>query len=188
MGYTVYRILWVVSIIPFFTLNSCVYGYATYSANLKKNEKYAGKLSSNSYDPESVTTNPYASNIPKLYNQNEKYRGKLNSDRDDPDSVSNPYGQYGSQYSSKSINNPYGPYGGQYSSKSINNPYASNPPKLYNQNGEYRGKLSSNSYDPESVSNPYGQYGNQYSSKSINNPYGPGSTYSSETISIYDSD
>ncbi|MBF0141751.1 MAG: hypothetical protein HQL74_15945 [Magnetococcales bacterium] len=70
-----------------------------------------------------------------------RFLGTLSSNGFDPNSVSNPYGQYGSQYSPDSINNPYGQYGSQYSPNSINNPYASTPPSI--------------------LSNPYGQYGTQ---------------------------
>lgn len=51
---------------------------------------YLGKLSSNRYDPDSVS-NPY---------------GRYGSPYS-PDSINNPYGQYGSQYSTLSPNNPY---------------------------------------------------------------------------------
>ena len=60
--------------------------------------------------------------------QTGKYLGTLSSNPNDPDSVSNPFGQYGSQYSQDSINNSLGEYGSPYSNKSINNPYATNPP------------------------------------------------------------
>jgi len=55
----------------------------------------------------------------------QEYLGELNANRYAPDSTGNPYGQYGSPYSSTSINNPYGQYGSPYSSTSVNNPYAS---------------------------------------------------------------
>ncbi len=113
------------------------------------------------------------------------YLGNYNTNKYDANSVNNPYSPYGSQYSSTSINNPYSTYGSQYSSTSATNPYATKAPKLYDQNGNYRGKLSANKYDPESTSNPYGRYGSRYSSDSINNPYGPGSQYSTDVISIY---
>lgn len=96
------------------------------------------------------------------------------------DSTSNPYGA-GSQYNPNSINNSYGEYGSPYSDKSATNPYASNAPKLYDSEGNYRGKLSSNPYDPDSISNPYGRYGSQYSPDSINNRYGAGSEYAPDS-------
>lgn len=113
------------------------------------------------------------------------YLGDYNTSQYDSNSVNNPYGLYGSPYSSESINNQYGQYGSLYSSQSVSNPNATDAPHLYDQNGNYRGKLSSNKYDPESITNPYGRYGSPYSSDSINNPYGAGNPYSSDTISIY---
>lgn len=114
-----------------------------------------------------------------------QYIGNYNTNRYDPNSVRNTYSQYGSPYSSNSINNNYGQYGSPYSNKSATNPYASDAPKLYDQNGNYRGKLSANRYDPDSISNPYGRYGSPYSPDSINNPYGAGNPYSSNIIRIY---
>ena len=81
----------------------------------------------------------------------DEYLGKLSANPYNADSTSNPYGQHGSEYSNKSINNSHGRYGSQYSNDSATNPYATNAPKLYDQNGNYRGKLSSNKYDPDSV-------------------------------------
>jgi len=52
--------------------------------------KYLGTLSSNPYDPDSVS-NAY---------------GQYGS-RYSPDSINNPYGQYGSPYSNESVTNPY---------------------------------------------------------------------------------
>jgi hypothetical protein len=107
--------------------------------------------------------------------------GKLSENPYDPDSTSNPYGQYGSEYSPDSINNPYGRYGSRFSNESATNPYATDAPKLYDSEGNYRGRLSSNPYDPESTSNPYGRYGSKYSPESINNPYGAGSPYRADS-------
>jgi len=106
-----------------------------------------------------------------------RYLGKLSVNPYNSDSVFNPYGEYGSKYSPDSINNPYGKYGSKYSSYSVNNPYATDAPKLYDSEGNYRGKLSNNPYDPDSISNPYGRYGSKYSPDSINNPYGAGNPY-----------
>ena len=105
------------------------------------------------------------------------YLGKLSSNPYGADSTSNAYGTYGSEYSSDSINNAYGQYGSEYSNKSATNPYATDAPKLYDSNGNYRGRLSTNPYDPDSTSNPYGRYGSEYSPDSINNEYGAGSPY-----------
>lgn len=101
----------------------------------------------------------------------------------DPRCINNPYGA-GSPYNPNSINNPYGPYGSPYSNQSANNPYATDAPKLYDSDGNYRGRLSANPYDPDSTSNPYGRYGNPYSPDSINNPYGAGNPYSNNPIYV----
>lgn len=108
------------------------------------------------------------------------YLGQLSANKYDPNSVSNPFGA-GSRFDSKSIHNSYGAYGSRYSSKSANNPYATDAPKLYDAQGNYRGKLSANKYDPESISNPYGRYGSRYSPDSINNPYGAGNRFSPDS-------
>lgn len=76
--------------------------------------------------------------------------------------------------------NPYGRYGSAYSTDGARNPYTTGGLKVYGSDGTYLGRLNSNRYDPESVSNPYGRYGSRYSPTSINNPYGRyGSAYSS---------
>ena len=100
-----------------------------------------------------------------------------------PDSLSNPYGA-GNPYKADGLMNPYSRYGSEYSNESWKNPYATNAPKLYDSDGNYRGRLSSNPYDADSTSNPYGRYGNPYSPDSINNPYGAGNPYSSSKIYV----
>lgn len=104
-----------------------------------------------------------------------------------PNSLSNPYGA-GSPYKADGLMNPYSRYGSEYSNESWRNPYATNAPKLYDSDGNYRGRLSSNPYDPDSTSNPYGRYGSPYSSDSINNPYGAGNPYSSSKIYVVPQD
>ena len=101
----------------------------------------------------------------------------------DPQCINNPYGA-GNPYNPDSINNPYGRYGSPYSNDSATNPYATNAPKLYDSQGNYRGRLSKNPYDPDSTSNPYGRYGNPYSPDSINNPYGAGNPYNTNPIYV----
>ena len=108
------------------------------------------------------------------------YLGQYSANRHIQNSTSNTYGA-GSQYDPNSVNNPYGTYGSRYSNQSANNPYATNAPKLYDSQGNYRGRLSSNPYDPDSVSNPYGRYGSRYSLDSINNEYGAGSRYGADS-------
>lgn len=55
------------------------------------------------------------------------------------------------------------------------------PPALYDQQGQFRGNLSSNPYDADSINNPYGRYGNPYSPDSVNNPYGAGNPYAPDS-------
>ena len=103
--------------------------------------------------------------------------------RYNPNSLANPYGA-GSPYKPDGLMNPYSQYGSKYSNKSWTNPYATDAPKLYDSQGNYRGKLSANPYDLDSTSNPYGRYGSKYSVDSINNPYGAGNPYSPTPIIV----
>lgn len=96
-----------------------------------------------------------------------------NCSKFDPDCIHNPYGA-GSPYKNDGINNPYSNQGSPYSNQSATNPYVTDAPKLRDQNGNYRGRLSKNPYAADSTSNPYGRYGNPYSADSINNPNGAG--------------
>lgn len=109
-----------------------------------------------------------------------QYLGNYSVNRYDPDSTGNPYGA-GSVYNPDGINNPYGQYGSPHSNRSATNPYATEAPRLYDSNGNYRGRLSSNPYDPDSVSNPYGRYGSPYSPDGINNRFGAGSPYAPDS-------
>lgn len=101
----------------------------------------------------------------------------------DPNCLNNPYGA-GSPYKADGLMNPYSQYGSQYSNKSWTNPNATDAPKLYDSNGNYRGKLSSNPYDPDSTSNQNGRYGSKTSPDSVNNPYGAGNPYSGNRIYV----
>ena len=76
-----------------------------------------GRFSANPYTPNRV--NPYKSGG-SLYTDDGEYRGNANNNQFDPNSTSNPFGRYGSRFSSDSINNPYGA-GSQYRSDSPNN-------------------------------------------------------------------
>ena len=109
-----------------------------------------------------------------------RYLGRLSANRFNADSTSNPFGA-GSRFRSDSINNQFGEYGSRFSNKSVNNPYATDAPKLYDSEENYRGKLSANRYDPESISNPYGRYGSKFSPDSINNPFGAGNRFRSDS-------
>lgn len=106
--------------------------------------------------------------------------GNLSANPYAPNSTANSLGA-GSPLKANGINNRLGPYGSPYGTRSVTNPQATQAPKLYDSQGNYRGRLSSNPYDPESVSNPYGRYGSKYSTESINNPYGAGSPYAAES-------
>jgi hypothetical protein len=112
----------------------------------------------------------------------ERYIGNLGGNPYDANSSSNRFGA-GSQYGADSINNPYGRYGSRFSSEGVTNPYSTSGPKLYDNDGNYRGRLNSNRFDPDSVSNPYGRYGNKYSPDSINNPYGAGNRFRQDSPS-----
>ena len=101
----------------------------------------------------------------------------------DPRCINNPYGA-GSPYKADGLMNPYSEYGSRYSNKSWTNPNATDAPKIYDQNGNYRGRLSSNPNDPDSISNPNGRYGNKHSPESINNPYAT----QNQTFSVNKSD
>ena len=90
----------------------------------------------------------------------------------DPRCLTSPYA--GNPYKSDGLMNRYSPYGSPYSNKSPINPYATDAPQLFDNLGNYKGRLSNNPYAPDSTSNPYVQYGNPYSPNSINNRYGAG--------------
>jgi len=70
-----------------------------------------------------------------------QYLGNLSSNPYAPNSTSNPYGA-GNPYNPNSVTNPYGQYGNPYSPNSAKNPYATNAPRLYDGDGNYRGGLS----------------------------------------------
>jgi hypothetical protein len=82
--------------------------------------------------------------------QQGNYLGNLSANPYSPNSTANPYGA-GNPYNPNSITSPYGKYGNPYSSSSATNPYATNAPKLYDSEGNYRGRLSTNPYDPDSL-------------------------------------
>ena len=112
---------------------------------------------------------------------NAKDLGKLSKNPLNADSTSNPVGRFGSPVSSDSINNQVGRYGSTVSPYSATNPLSTNAPKLYDSQGNYRGRLSTNTLDPDSTSNPVGRYGSSVSPDSINNPVGAGSPLSQDS-------
>ena len=69
--------------------------------------------------------------------------GELSANPYNPDSTSNPFGA-GSPFKPDGLNNPFSPYGSPFSNQSATNTYATDAPRLYDQQGNYRGKLSAN--------------------------------------------
>ena len=106
--------------------------------------------------------------------------GELSANPCQQNSTANKYGA-GSPFAPNGINNPFSPYGSPFSNQSARNLYGTDAPRLYDQQGNYRGKLSANPYDPDSTSSPYGRYGSPLSPDSINNPYGAGSPFRSDS-------
>jgi len=105
-----------------------------------------------------------------------EYLGDLSANPFAPNSSANPFGA-GSPFAPNSPANSFGPYGSPFSNRSATNPFATQVPRLYDQEGNYRGKLSANPYDPDSISNQFGRYGSPFSSESVNNPFGAGSPF-----------
>ena len=104
----------------------------------------------------------------------------------DTNCLNNPYGA-GSPYKPDGLMNPHSRFGNPYSNQSWTNPYATDPPRIYDREGNYRGRLSANPYLPDSTSNPFGRYGNPYSPDSINNPYGAGNPYNPNPLYVFPS-
>jgi hypothetical protein len=102
-----------------------------------------------------------------------EYLGDLSDNELNPNSIFNDIGPYGN-LSPTSPRNPISLYGSPISPYSATNPLAIEAPRLYDPEGNYRGKLSTNPLDPDSISNPLGRYGSSLSPESINNPLGPG--------------
>ena len=107
--------------------------------------------------------------------------GNLSANPFDSDSTANPFGA-GSHFKPDGINNQFSPYGSPFSNQSATNPFATDAPRLYDQQGNYRGKLSTNPFDADSTSNPYGRYGNPYS------PDTQQSVWGGESVSIRQSE
>ena len=102
-----------------------------------------------------------------------EYLGDFSTNGLNPNSTLNDVGPYGT-LSLSSPRNPIGIYGSPISPYSANNPLAIDAPRLYDQQGNYRGKLSTNHLDPDSISNPIGRYGSPLSPDSLNNSLGAG--------------
>lgn len=103
--------------------------------------------------------------------------GNLSANPFGSNSTANPFSPAGNPFSSTSPNNAFGVYGNPFSDQSAPNPSATNAPKLYDQQGNYRGKLSANPYDTDSTGNPNGRYGNPFSPDSLNNAFGAGNPF-----------
>ena len=104
---------------------------------------------------------------------NAEYLGDLSENELSPNSIFNAIGADG-PLSSTSPRNSMGVYGSSISPNSATNPLAIDAPRLYDQGGNFRGRLSTNPLDPDSVSNPLGRYGSSISPDSLNNPLGAG--------------
>jgi hypothetical protein len=102
--------------------------------------------------------------------------GNLSANVFDPNSSANPYGA-GNPFLPNSITNEFGRYGSPFSNQSATNPYATEAPRLYDQQGIYRGTLSTNPYAPDSTGNQFGRYGSPFSPDSMNNQFGAGSPF-----------
>ena len=102
-----------------------------------------------------------------------EYLGDLSENELNPHSIFTDLGAYGA-LSPTSPRNSIGLYGSPVSPYSATNPLAMDAPRLYDQEGNYRGKLSTNRLDPDSVSNPLGRYGSSLSPDSLKNPLGAG--------------
>lgn len=91
----------------------------------------------------------------------QNYLGNLSANPFDYDSTANQFGK-GSPFAPNGINNPFSPYGSPFSNKSATNPFATDAPRLYDQQGHYRGKLSANPFDPDSTANPFGRLARRF--------------------------
>ena len=94
--------------------------------------------------------------LPLPLSVNAEDLGELSANPFNPASTSNPFGA-GSPCKSDGLNNPFSPYGSPFSKQSTTNLFATDAPRLYDQQGNYHGKLSANPYCPDSTSNPYGR-------------------------------
>jgi len=160
-----------VAVVSLYAAGVAAKSYSNAAANNPQSTYYVPQQTA--YLPTPPATSTYNSG----YGTGPTYLGRLSANQYAADSTSNPYGQYGSRYSSTSINNTYSQPG-----MAARSQYSTGGPKLYGNDGQFLGNLNSNQYDPNSVSNPYGQYGSKYSSTSINNQYSQyGSPYSSQS-------
>jgi hypothetical protein len=106
--------------------------------------------------------------------------GALSANPFDSDSMANPFGK-GSPFALTGVNHPFSSYGSPFSNTSASILFATDAPKLYDQQGNYRGKLSTNPFEADSTSNPVGRYGAPFSQDSVKNPFGAGSPFRSDS-------
>lgn len=86
-----------------------------------------------------------------LYGGSDKdqYLGCLNCDTFDKNSIWNSFGDYGNVLSSKSIWNSSGNYGSSYSTYSPWSTYAAYPPAILDENGNFFGYMTLNTFASE---------------------------------------
>ena len=82
--------------------------------------------------------------------------GTLSPNEVNPNFLPDPFST-GNLSDPNSVTNELKPYGNPYSPSSATNFEGITAPRLYDQQGAYRGKPSTNPYDPDSASNPYGR-------------------------------
>ena len=104
----------------------------------------------------------------------EKDLGNLSGNPYVLNSTANPYSK--NNQHGDGIGNPSSQYGSLYSNKSATNPFTADATKPYDQQGQYRDRLSVSPYPLDSTSNPYGRYGSQFGNP-LSNPFGSGSPY-----------
>lgn len=96
-----------------------------------------------------------------LFSDDNEYLGCYTCSQYEPDAICNEYGTYGSSYSGNSIWNEYGSYGSEYSSYSPWNSYSSSGPKMVDNEGNFYGRFSINTYAGFSQSSELNQLYNR---------------------------
>ena len=81
------------------------------------------------------------------------YLGCLTCLDADPESIFNEFGQFG-RFASPSMMNDFDQYGSAFSTLSACNAYASDPPRVFDQDGNYYGTLSVNRFAVDRITNP----------------------------------
>ena len=87
-----------------------------------------------------------------------EYLDNPSANESDPNTITDPFGAENPD-DTNNITNEFelGPYGNPYSPSSATNFEAINAPRLHDQEGNDRGRLSVKPYDRAWVSNPYGR-------------------------------